>query len=133
MKPLLSDAQLAAIQMVGRSAMKVRVVVKRPVFTSGVLGDDETDVNPAVVSQPSSVLINGALLGYLRQTGGDTTGGIDVAGIQTTHTYELGLPIGTDVAIRDRVEIGGKTYAVQEVLDDESWPAMLNCVLRLGS
>lgn len=132
-KPLLSDRQLAAVQAIGRSALRAVVVVKRPVFTAGVLGDDEADMNPQVVSQPSSVLDRGRLLGYLRQTGGDTVGGVDVGRMQTTSTFELALPVGTDIRSRDVVVIRDLPYVVQDVVDDDTWPAMLNCTLRRGT
>lgn len=132
-KPLLSDKQLMAVQAVGRSAMKVEVVVKRPVFTAGVLGDDESDTNPSVVTQPKSVLDRGRLLGYLRQTGGDNVGGVDVGRVQTTSTFELAVPVGTEIHSRDIAVIRGLEYVVQDVLDDETWPALLNCTLRRGT
>lgn len=133
MKPLLSDRQLAAMQNVGRTGMRVKVIIRRPTYAPGVLGDGERSLVAAAVTQPSKVLVNGNLLGYLRQTGGDVTGGVDISRIQTTSTFQLGLPIGTDVRTRDQAVINGEVYAIQNVLDVETWPAMLDCVLRLGS
>lgn len=130
MKPLLSASQLANIQKVALSGMQVAVIIKRPVFGSDDLGDDAFDEDPQVVSQPSSVLRSGVLYGYLRQTGGDTTAGLDIAQVTTTSTFELGVPIGTDVVAKDIVVIGGKEYFVQDVLDDDTWPAMWNVTLR---
>jgi hypothetical protein len=133
MRPLLSASQLGAIQGVALSGMQTPIIIKRPVVGSDELGDDATDPAPAVVVQPDSVLVGGVLLGNLRQIGGDVTGGIDVSRIQTTSTFELGLPIGTNVLTRDIAVIFGHDYIVQDVLDDETWPAMLNCILRHGT
>lgn len=130
MKPLLSASQMANIQKVALSGMQVPVVIKRPEFGSDDLGDDAFDEAPATVVQPSSVLREGVLYGYLRQTGGDTTGGLDVGQITTSSTFELGIPIGTDVRARDIAVIGGKNYFVQDVLDDDTWPAMWNVTMR---
>lgn len=133
MKPLLSNSQMAAIQRVAMAGMKVAVVIKRPVFSSDDLGDEAVDENPLAVVQPSSVLRDGTLFGYLRQTGGDTTGGVDAGAIVTTSTFELGVPFGANVQARDIAVIGGREYRVQDVLDDETWPAMLDITLRYRS
>ena len=110
--------------------MQVEVTVKRPVFESDDLGDGAFDTDPEVVSQPASVLRDGKLMGYLRQTGGDTTGGFDSGSIVSTGLFDLGLPIGTDILTRDLVVIKGREYWVQDVMDDETWPAMLDITLR---
>jgi len=133
MKPLLSNSQMAAIQKVAMSGMKVEVVIKRPIFTEDDLGDEAVDENPLPVVQPGSVLRNGILFGYLRQTGGDTTGGVDSAAVVTTSTFELAVPIGANVQARDIAVIHGRDYRVQDVLDDETWPAMLDVTLRYRS
>lgn len=119
-----------AIQRLAESGMQVEVSILRPVYGSDDLGDDAFDQDPVAVTQPGDVLRGGKLMGYLRQTGGDTQGDIDVGQVVTTSTYELGLPIGTDVTQRDIAVINGRRYAVQDVLDDETWPAMLNVILR---
>lgn len=116
MKPLLSDSQLLAIQRVGQSGMRVDVIVRRPDY-------DENDV-------PIAGPIVAECKGYLRQTGGANVGAIDNGMIVTSSTFDLGVPVGTDVLPRDNVEIGGRIYEVQDVLDDETWPAMLDCTLR---
>ena len=130
MRPLLSSSQLGAIQRMAESGMQVEVTVKRPVFESDDLGDGAFDTDPEVVSQPASVLRDGKLMGYLRQTGGDTTGGFDSGSIVSTGLFDLGLPIGTDILTRDLVVIKGREYWVQDVMDDETWPAMLDITLR---
>lgn len=117
MRPLLSDSQLLAIQAVGQSGMKVDVIFRRPDW-------DENDV------PIEPVPIVARCKGYLRQTGGATVGGVDMGMITTSSTFELGVPIGTNVLPRDNAEIGGRIYEVQDVLDDETWPAMLNVTLR---
>jgi hypothetical protein len=129
-KPLLSDSQMISIQKVALAGMQVEVTIKRPVFGSDDLGDGAFDPTPAVVTQPASALRGGKLYGYLRQTGGDTVGGFDAGLLATSSTYELGLPISTIVTARDIAVINGRDFFVQDVLDDETWPAMLNCVLR---
>ena len=131
MKPLLSNSQMAAIQRTAMAGMKTAVVVKRPNFTSDDLGDEAFDEDPPVVVQPPSVLRDGVLYGYMKQTGGDTQGGVDIAQIVTTSTFELGLPIGTDIRSRDLVLASGKEYKVQDVLDDETWPGMWDVTLRV--
>lgn len=120
-KPLLSNSQMASIQRMAEAGMQVNVVIKRPVLSSDDLGDGAYDPEPEVVA---------TCKGYLRQTGGDTTGGVDVGSLVTSSTYELGIPVGTNAFPRDIAEIGGKTYYVQDVRDDETWPAMLNLTLR---
>ena len=120
-KPLLSNSQMASIQRLAESGMQVDVVLKRPIFGSDDLGDGAFDKAPEVVARCK---------GYLRQTGGDTTGDADVGSIGTSSTYELGVPVGTNAHPRDIAEINGKTYYVQDVRDDETWPAMTNLLLR---
>lgn len=121
MKPLLSTSQLQSIQQLAESGMQVDVVIKRPVFGSDDLGDGAVDEDPEVIA---------TVKGYLRQIGGDTTGDVDGGSIVTSSTYELGVPIGTPAHPRDICEIGTKVYYVQDVRDDETWPAMLNLTLR---
>ena len=121
MRPLLSDSQMASIQKVAEAGMQVDVVIKRPVFSSDDLGDGAYDPDPEIVAECK---------GYLRQIGGDSTGGVDGGSVVTSSTYELGVPVGTDAHPRDLVEIRGKTYYVQDVRDDETWPAMTNLALR---
>lgn len=130
MKPLLSPSQLGAIQRMAESGMQVEVIVKRPVFVSDEDGDGGYDTSPDVVSQPVSVLREGKLFGYLRQTGGDTTGGFDTGALVTTGLFNLGLPVGTDIVARDIAVIRDREYRVQDVMDDETWPAMLDVTLR---
>jgi len=133
MRPLLSNSQMAAIQQLAMSGMKTEVVIKRPVYGSDDDGDEAVDTSPATVTQPSNVLRNGTLFGYMRQTGGDTQGGVDAGSIVTTSTFELGLPVGTDVQARDIAVVHGREYKVQDVLDDETWPGMLDVTLRYRS
>lgn len=121
MKPLLSTSQLMAIQKLAESGMQVDVIIKRPIFSSDDLGDGAVDPDPEIVAE---------VKGYLRQIGGDTTGDVDAGSLVTSSTYELGVPVGTDAHPRDICEILGKTYYVQDVRDDESWPAMVNLTLR---
>lgn len=121
MKPLLSNSQMASIQSLAESGMQVDVIIKRPVFSSDDLGDGAFDPDPEIIA---------TVKGYLRQIGGDTTGDADAGSVVTSSTYELGIPIGTPAHPRDICEINEKTYYVQDVRDDETWPAMLNLTLR---
>ena len=121
MKPLLSASQLTAIQQVGQSGMQVDVVFKRPVFGSDELGDDAPDQDPQIVAQVKA---------YVREVGGDVAGGVDVARITTTRTFEIGVPIGTDVQARDIAIVNGREFRVSQVDDDDTWPNMLNCSVR---
>ena len=132
-RPLLSDSQMAAIQRTALAGMKVEVVILRPNFTSDDLGDEAFDEDPQPVTQPASALRDGTLYGYLRQTSGDTQGGVDIGMVVASSTFQLGVPLSADVASRDIALINGSRYVIQNVNDNETWPAMLNLDMRLRS
>jgi len=135
MRPLVTDNQMMALQRTAESSYRVPVTIKRPVFSSDDLGDDAFDAEPETIDQPQAVLRDGVLYGYLRQTTGATVGSVDLGQIVTMSTYELALPVGTDVLPRDVAEVTTRgrivhDFFIQDVQDDETWPALLNCILR---
>ena len=116
---LLKDSQLAEIQKVAATGFKTPVTIKRATISSNELGDDLVGTLATIIE----------LKGWLHSTpiAEPTMDG----GVVTANTYRLNLPVGTDVRPRDHVFIGASEYVVTDTTADETWPAMLNCSLRL--
>lgn len=116
---LLKDSQMKEIQFHAQAGMKTPVTIKRSVVTSNELGDDNVGSLETVVETRCWL--------HSTPTAEPTLDG----GIVTANTYRMNLPVGTDVLPRDHVFINDTEYVVTDTTADETWPAMLNCSLRL--
>ena len=121
--PLLSAAQMAAIQAMALPQFTTPIVVKRPTIGSDELGDDAVDLDPETIGSGVKGWLSSAPV---------AEPSVDAADLTVANTYRLGVPVGTDIRPRDFVEIGGQTYRVTDTNPDETWPVMLSVTLRLG-
>lgn len=124
-QPLVTDAQVAALRSVAERGLKDTVTIyKRTRVTDendpdNAHGDDyETWVaqSPTVLgwlfSSPSSVIdeFNGRMA--------------------LINTYRLFLPVGTDVASGDQVEVNGHRFVVSDTVNESTWLPILRCSVR---
>jgi len=128
---LLSDSQVAAIQKTGLLGMQTPVQILRGDPSTGLeLTDDpygSSPGTPEAVTPPMGVTVKG----WLHSTPTPTQT-VDHGREITINTYRLWVPVGTDILPRDRVVIGTQTYIVTDTTADSTWPAVLNCSLRLA-
>jgi hypothetical protein len=125
MTPLLSAAQMAAIQTVGESGMTADVEIFHESIDLGLdLTDDEYG-SKATIEEVSSTAVKGWLVGRWSDTRNQNGGDIDTTGV-----YRLRLPVGTEIAPGDRVDISSNSYSVIDVGNDQTWQEWLTCVLR---
>lgn len=120
MNPLLSASELAAVQEVALSGMQTSVTVWRK---SNVSTDDGMKSTWTQVGKP----ING----WLHSTPTPVITLVSGA-LATVNTYRLFLPVGSDVTPGDQVTIGSMRYVLSDTTNDETWPALLRCSLRLA-
>ena len=55
---------------------------------------------------------------------------VDTGAVVTINTYRLLLPVGTDIAVGDRVTAGIDVYIVSDTDAENTWNPMLTCNLR---
>lgn len=116
---LLSAAELAAVQDVAMSGMQTDVTLSTRTTVSTDDGQQSTWTTGVTVK------------GWLHST--PTPVITVVSGVMATlNTYRLFLPVGTVVSPGDHAVIGSQTYIVSDTTNDETWPALLRCSLRLA-
>lgn len=93
--PLLSPSQLMSIRQVAESGFQTDATIRRPVYGSSETGDD------AIIE----VREIGTVKCWIRQQGGDNVGGVDAGSIVTTGQFELAVALGTDIKVRDYVDL----------------------------
>ena len=119
--PLLKASQLIEIQRTALRAFTTQATLRRPVFGSDVLGDDATDPNPQVI---------GTVMGWLTSSPASEPS-LDGGNLVTANTHRWSCDVASGIRPRDLLDIGTNTYVVTDTTADETWPAMLNCALRL--
>ncbi len=55
---------------------------------------------------------------------------IDSGAIITVNTYNLRVPVGTDILAGDEVVIGSDTYTVSSINEENTWKVLIDCNLR---
>lgn len=120
---LLSDAQMAAIQKVGRSAMTMDCAIyKRQPYAhdnSNPFGDD------IITYAATAVTVKGWLV-----PSSNVDFSMDVLQVIASGNFILRVPAGTDIEPRDKVVISGDTYYVSESTVEQSWPEWVTARLR---
>ena len=120
---LLTSAQMAAIQKVGRSAMTVVCsIYKREAYgadDSNPYGDD------TVTYAVTSTDVDGWLVPASK-----ADFSVSVAQVLSARSFIVRMPVGTDIGPGDKVVIAGDTYYVSESTVDQSWPEWTTANLR---
>lgn len=127
---LLTDSQLGAIQKTAMLGMQTDVLILRTDPSDGLELTD--DPYGSVVGDAEEVPLSTSdtIKGWLHSTPTPMQS-VDHGQTITVNTYRLWLPVGTDIQPRDEVHIGTHKYIVSDTTDDETWPALLACSLRL--
>lgn len=106
---MLSSAQLAAFQAAANMAMDETIVIKRATPTSDGMGGSSQVWNTVTtvsgnLSQPT---------GAQMQNYGYVIGSLD--------TWQVRVPVGTNLLENDRLVVGGQTLRVQVILQPQSY------------
>jgi len=122
--PFFSSRQVRHLQKVVLHALTTQVEILRRVVA------DDADPYGSDVSYDDMTPVGGCL-GWLHSTPTPMQQ-VDNGMLVTFNTYRLYVPVGTDILPGDRVVIdGGAQYNVSDTTNDETWPALLACSLRL--
>lgn len=122
---LLSDAQMAAIQSLGRLGMTAAVEIYPTTFDTGLdLTDDPYGSKLTYSTTPLST-VSGWLVGSWAKARDTGVGDVD-----TVTVYRLRLPVGTTIEPGWYVKIGGHEYTVQDAGTDQTWPEWLTVIVR---
>jgi hypothetical protein len=120
---LLSPAQLSSIQKLGEKGMITDVTIIH--FTSDTGLDESDDPYGSITTQDAvTTSARGWLVGRWSNNRNYAIGDVD-----TTTTYRLRLPVGTEIEVGWRVAIDGNEYNVVDVGSDQTWPEWLVCLL----
>jgi len=112
---MLSAKQLTAIQKVGKRTFSVTCTVHHR-SSFGV--DDSNPYGDDTVTYETK---SSTVLGWLVPTHTiDFT--IDVAQVISSGNYLLRVPVATDIAAGDTVDILGNTFSVSESTVEQTWP-----------
>lgn len=124
---LLSDAQLNAIQNVAMRGMQTDVTIMRQTTNLGLeTADGPYGSEPSVPAAAASG--NVTVKGMLHSIANDLMS-LDAGQLVAVHEHRLWVPVGTDIRNGDRVSINGKQYVVNDVANDETWPAFLGVMI----
>ena len=118
MSGLLSDAELGSLQDIALLGMQSTCTIWDYDQVETVNGKEHT-----WVARSSTVQC------WLYSTPSPTIQ--IISGAQgLVNTYRLYLPVGTDIATGDRVEVGGGMYTVSDTTSENTWQALLTVSLR---
>lgn len=115
--PLLTAAQLSAVQSVAIQGMVTPVTIKRRTSASNAYGED--------VSYSTVTTANGWFFSSPTALQGE-----DAGSLVTDNTYRLYLPVGTNILSGDEITVGSGIYIVTDTTSESTWPALLNVSLR---
>jgi hypothetical protein len=119
-----TPGQMTAIQKIGLKGMTTPVEIFRRIV------GDESDPYGSDVTYDEVTPIGGCL-GWLHSTPTPMQQ-IDNGMLVTFNTYRLYVPVETNILPGDRVVLNGTAeYNVSDTTNDETWPALLACSLRL--
>lgn len=117
--PLVSDAEMAALQDVALSGMQTDVSI----YTRATEQTDD--------GQESVWTLSSTAKGWLYST--PTPVITLVSGEMTTvNTYRLFLPVGTAIVPGDHAVIGGQTFIVSDTTAESTWKPLLRVSLRFA-
>lgn len=121
--PLLTSAQMTAIQAMGRKSMTVDCAIyKRQPYAhddSNPFGDD------TVTYADTAVTVKGWLA-----PSSNVDFSMDIMQVVASGNFILRVPVGTDIDVRDKVVIAGNTYFCSESTVEETWPEWITARLR---
>jgi hypothetical protein len=124
---ILSENQMESLRRVAESAMTTPVTIMRRVGETGLeITDDPYGSSVSF----SNVTPAGGCLGWLHSVP-TPVATVESGAIVTVNTYRLFLPHDIDVRPGDHVTIASDTYVVSDTTANETWPALLQCSLRL--
>lgn len=116
---LLTNAQLVSIQAMGQQGMTDTVQIY------AVTIDEDSDAYGSKHSWSATATATtvGWLVGLWSSNRTQGAGDLD-----TTTTFHLRLPVGTNVKTGDKAVVRGGTYVIVDVGDDQTWPEWLLAV-----
>lgn len=127
MTALLSENQLKAVRKAALLGMVTDVIIERrneaPPPVGGDYGDDFITYDPTTESTSRHVK------GWFHSTPTPVQD-VDTGMVVTANTYRLYLPVGTDVQVGDRIQVGSASYTVSDTTAESTWLPLLTCSLR---
>jgi hypothetical protein len=117
---LVSNSQLTALRKVAELGMQSTVVITKQTFN---------DTNPYSDDEVLASETTTTVKGWLRTT---PVGDIDnISGMQAVlSSFRLFVPVGTDIAPRDKVNVDGIDYTVQDATVENTWKVLIRCQLE---
>jgi len=123
---LISDRQMAAIRDLAKKGMVTSVDIYRRDATVPTGSDDYGDnVEYNQTSESRRTTVQGWLY-----TVPATEPGVNVGAVVTTQTWALRVPVGTEVAVGDRVVVGSDDFYVTGLDDVKTLVPYITCNLR---
>jgi len=119
----LTDAQMAAIQKLGESAMAIAVLIyKREAYAA----DDSNPFGDDTISFASTPI---STTGWVVPVG-STDFAVDASQVVSSKDFVLRTAVGVDIDSGDRVVISSNTYYVAESGIEETWPEWISSRIK---